>query len=1050
MLRRRVGIGLVGRDDELGDLLGALDRVRTGEPAAVVVVGEAGIGKTRLIEEFTAAAGRSGALVLTGRCVDTRPELPYLPFAELALQATAAGRLLEHEGVLGLLTAGPAAEAGGRPPSRVRMFSAVLAAVRELARETPVVLVIEDLHWADRSSLDLLTFLLSRLGPGPVLTVASHRSDDLERCHPLRRVLAELYRLPGVHRLELAPLTEEVILDLVRALAAPTEGGPPPEDAELDRIARRCDGNPFFAEELVTAATSTRTGTRASVRTGTWTGSRSVGPTGSLSEVLTARVERLADPTRLLLRAVAVVGRPAPAETLGALAELGGANLDDALQQALDHGVLITEEPPGTVTGAAWSTSVEWTTSAARTAAVEWTTSAGPAGAVGAVATESYGFRHALLRESVYGGLLPGLRARLHARCAALLERSRGSAAEVAFHALAAHDLPLALDASVRAARDAAHRGAFGEVLAHGERALDLWPRVPDAAAVTGTSAVGLTRLAAMGAGDSGEPERALALQEKAVELAEADGDPVVAAATRLRYGLRLLEFPGQAERAARQAGIALRLLAAGPPSADRAWSHALLARALHRLGRTEEASEQAASAVRDAQAAGAQAAFAPGTDPYGPECDALGAEADARITLAFAGLRRPGAAAVLADMRQHGGVSGHFGVELRAHYGLGLTRLLAGDPAGAVAEFVAGEERAERTGTTWSEYGLRLRTARAVALFRAGDWAGAGAALRPDHTPPSELIIRQLHATESVLVAARGEEVDGGGREPVPPHLALLAAQALAEAALWRGRPEEAADLVRRALDRDRGEDSAARRAEELPLCALGATAYGRLGDAGAVAALAARARARAEGAPSRGWSAWIEAEHRTALGETTAEQWAAVAEAFAAGDGSGGGGGGGRGGGDPYRRAQALWRRAEVLVRTRVAGAGRRAGHATRAQAGADLAQAARIARRLGAAPLLAAVEDLAGRIGVRSAGAAGRVAEAGNGPLTERERSVLALVAQGLTNREVGERLFISEKTVSVHLTRVMAKLGAGSRTEAVDAAHRQRLLGPPSQS
>ncbi|WP_030241361.1 helix-turn-helix transcriptional regulator [Streptomyces sp. NRRL S-350] len=1017
MLRRRAEVDLVGRDGELGDLLAALARARAGKSGAVVVSGEAGIGKTRLIAEFAAAATREGALVLTGRCVDTRSALPYLPFAEIVQQAVAAGRLPERDGALRLLADGPT-PGDDRSPGRVRMFSAVLAAVRHLARETPVVLVAEDLHWADRSSLDLLAFLLSRLGTGPVLTVTSHRSDDLGRGHPLRRVLAELYRLPHVHRLELAPLAQEKTLGLVRALvrataAAADQAEPPPDTAELEHIARRCDGNPFFAEELVAAGTGAHSGGP--------TGARS----GGLSEVLTARIEHLAEPARSLLRAAAVIGHPAPADTLGALAELDGADLDDALQQALDHGVLAPEPPRN----------------------------APPA----AVAVERFGFRHALLRESVYDSLLPGRRARLHTRCADLLEKLGGSAAEVAHHALAAHDFPLALDASVRAARDAAHRGAFSEVLAHSERALDLWPSVPDAAAVAGASAVGMTRLAAMGAGDSGEPERALALQRKAVELAEADGDPAVAAATRLRYGLRLLEFPGRAEQAARQAEIALRLLAAAPPSADRAWSHALLARALNRLGRPGEAAEQAASAVRDAVAAGSQAAFAPGTDPYGPECDALGAEADARITLAFAGLRRPGAAEVLAEMRQYGGVSGHFGVELRAHYGLGLARLLAGDPAGAVAEFAAGEERADRTGTTWSEYGLRLRTARAVALFRAGDWTGAAAALRADHPAPgSALIRRQLEAAGTVLAAARGEAVTDLDGRPVAPHLALLAAQARAEAALWRDRPENAADVVRRALDRDRdrGEDSAARRAEELPLYALGATAHGRLGDADAVAALAALARTRAGDAPARGWLAWIDAEHRTALGEATAEQWAGVAAAFAPAEG---------GCGDHYRRAQALWRRAEVLVRTRTPGADRRAGHALRAQAGADLEQAARIARRLGAAPLLAAVEDLAGRIGVRpsaptgaaggptasgasdtGAGGAGGVAD---GPLTGRERSVLALVAQGLTNREVGERLFISEKTVSVHLTRVMAKLGAGSRTEAVDAAHRRRLLGLP---
>src|SRR6266545_6574414 len=222
------GIPLVARSREMDRLRAAFDRAAGGTATAVLVAGDAGVGKTRLTEELVGMARERGALVLVGRCLDAgETGLPYLPFAEAlgqvrdhAADHPALAKLLPEVGLPAVTDTsrfgpGPMSGlpgvtygAGTRPEQDVgqlQLFDAVHSLLAELSQQTPVVLILEDLHWADGSTRGLLSFLLARLRMQRLLIVGTYRSDDLHRRHPLRSLVAELMRLPAVERLELSP-----------------------------------------------------------------------------------------------------------------------------------------------------------------------------------------------------------------------------------------------------------------------------------------------------------------------------------------------------------------------------------------------------------------------------------------------------------------------------------------------------------------------------------------------------------------------------------------------------------------------------------------------------------------------------------------------------------------------------------------------------------------------------------------------------------------------------------------------------------------------------
>ncbi len=541
---------LIGRDAELTEiasLLGvrsssASDGTGPAEPMHVVLSGDAGVGKTRLLVELRDLAVEEGWRVVAGHCLDFGDSaLPYLPFSEVLgrLQAElpevvqrvadahpSLGRLQPGRRVL-VATEGGATQSGrveGEMLDRADLFAAMHSLLEEAAAESPVLLVIEDCHWADQSTRDLLSFLFSRPFAAPVAIVASYRADDLHRRHPLRRQVAEWSRLGGVERLQLGPLGD----DQVRLLIASLSPGAIREK-ELSAIVRRAEGNAFFVEELVGAA----------AEPGSWV-------PDDLADVLLVRLDRLNEAARQVVRVASVAGRKVAHDLLVAASGLPAVELEEGLRQAVEMNLLV----PG---------------------------------------DGRYSFRHALLGEAVYDDLLPGERVRLHAQYAEALKEGmgRGTAAELARHARLAHDLDTALDASIRAGDEAMAVAGPDEAAHHYEQALELLAD-PGRRASTDVDLSKLAVHAADALTMSGQPIRAAALLAEQLDQLPA-GAPGAWRARMLSARANALMATEHDED---PAGIAHEALSLVPEDAPvlRAKVLATQARVLSGFGRYDEA----------------------------------------------------------------------------------------------------------------------------------------------------------------------------------------------------------------------------------------------------------------------------------------------------------------------------------------------------------------------------------------------------------------------------------------------------------------------------
>ncbi|WP_026361108.1 helix-turn-helix transcriptional regulator [Amycolatopsis nigrescens] len=999
------GIPLVARAEELRRLRAAFAEAERGEAGAVLLAGDAGVGKTRLLSELGAYAGELGALVLVGRCLDVREGgLPYLPFAEALGPLAGApdeqiagavhgrpalGRLLPQVG----FAPAPAAEHAGvtstehDPGRRLRteydlgqlqLFDAVLGVLTEIAEHRPVVLVVEDLHWADGSTRNLLSFLLSRLRAQRLLIVASYREEDVHRRHPLRALLAELVRLATVRRFELRPFGDAEARRFVEALA----DGPVTQEF-IDSIVERSEGNPFFAEELLASASDCQDL-----------------PAG-LAEVLLARLEKLSPDTRRALRIASVANGSVSHAVLTEVSGLGELELDEALREAVQHHVLVIEKG-------------------------------------------CYTFRHALLQEAVYGDLLPGERTRTHAVYAARLlaqPAGRGRDAQLAHHSLESRDLSTALAALLRAAKEAEKLGAPGSALRHIEHALEIWDAVPVAGRPDGVDELKLLGEASYFAGTSGEPERAVAYARSAVQQLDdsVDVDRAAKAWRRLAEALGAQEGPIEGPLAA--IGEAWDLVADAEPSAVRAWVLATRAMILRAAGRREDSFWSAQTAVADARAAGTGGAEASALVTLGTLADNAGDVGEARDRLRQAERKARDAGAL--------------NVELRAMYFLALSYDEQAELPEAIELYRRGIERAEESGLNWSSFGLEVRARHLGLRYVSGDWPERSAAGSSPGRGVSSAVAARMAAAWVAIVVGRGqfataEKIVVGLRPQwrTDVQIPISGGAAAIELAHWRG---DFAEGVRQA------HEAIGRLAEFEPLL-LGGLRLGALGIA-AASAQAAHARARGDaetaaaavrdgeallahvrdcaehgrprggtmGPEGRAWLARAEAAASGLSGAADAVAWAAAVAAFDYGA--------------VYEQAICRWHYAEAML----------AGDQPDQAAITDqLAEVHRVAERLCAAPLLDAVRDLAQRARLDLPGVAQAPRRDVLDPLTDRERAVLERVALGRTNRQVGAELYISEKTVSVHLSRVMAKLGAARRAEAVAIAYDRGLLSKPADA
>jgi DNA-binding CsgD family transcriptional regulator/tetratricopeptide (TPR) repeat protein len=549
-----VGLGaadglFVGRDDDAAGLARLLGLPGNGADGGglVLLSGDAGIGKTRLLTEVAASARSAGWRVLVGHCLgESGSTLPYLPFTEMLGRLDAgdpdlADRLLRaHPQLAGLVPGrrrGVQAVAdqhvsGG--PDRSEVVEALHAALELVATEGPLLVVVEDVHWADPSSRDLLTLLFTRGFAGRVAVVASYRSDDLHRRHPLRATLAHWSRLSGLGRVELAPLPDAAVDELVRGLAARPLG-----DAAVREVVDRAEGNAFFAEELVAATTM---------------GRHTVGE--DLSRLLLVRFDQLGTEGQHVVRMASAAGRHVSHRLLAAVAGLDDAQLDAGLREAVERHVLVPSESGG------------------------------------------YAFRHALLGETVYDDLLPGERVRAHERYtdAIAADPTLGRPAELARHAEAAGRRDTARAASIAAGDSAVGMAGPEEAYHHYERALAL---VPD------DEADQLVLKAAAAAVAAGRIAKGMELIEARLAHPVPETDPAVRAdlLAALATTARLTESSLDTLATAKE-GLALLGGVADQHPRTRARLLAALVQALADRGRDEEAlttSDEAITAAEDA-----------------------------------------------------------------------------------------------------------------------------------------------------------------------------------------------------------------------------------------------------------------------------------------------------------------------------------------------------------------------------------------------------------------------------------------------------------------
>ena len=1004
---------LVGRDEQIAALDAAFASVRQGGPSAVLLGGEAGAGKSRLVSEFGRTVAAAGARVLTGGCLELGTDgLPFAPFTAVLrdlvheMGADAVASMLPGRTTRGLARLLPELgepDTGGDPAeARARLFEEVLRALEYLTRHSPVVLVIEDAHWADRSSRDLLTFLIgNQRALSGLLIVVTFRSDELHRTHPLRPLLASLDRIAWVERIELPRLSRHDTGELVVRIL-----GRQPASDLADALYHRSEGNPLFVEALLCCD-----------------GELSPELPESLRDLLLDSVRRLPEDTQEVLRVASAGGGTTGHALLGTVTGLDDAALIRAVRPAVIANVLHARG-------------------------------------------DGYAFRHELIREAVHEDLLPGEHGRLHSRFAEAIDADPtrvppGRAAiEMAHHWHSAHDSAWALIAAWQAAAQAGRAVAAAERLSLLARVLELWDQVPDAAERIGADHTQVLEEAIAAAHDAGEFERGIALASSALRELEPATEPVrvaellgnrghfkmklgrkdyaqdlqealeyvpadVSPATRVDILLALAHCPPKVtnERSYAEEALALALQA-GDEAKE---AHALLTLAMFNAEPGQQAPTDSGPLDLIAQARGM-------AERSGADEVLLNAAVNESHLLEGAGEHERAAVAarratVSADPQLLSRTSGSV---LAINQAEPLYALGRWDEA---LKITSGAKDLYLSPGPMHRALLQIITG-SIALAR-GDLAAAGRAAlaardalgsaryEDQHQLPLarlEILLALGNDGPAAALAAASRimdrfELSGSSPRYAWPVVAAGASAVLAAAGLAgvagvahdeRLRDEATALAERlRTVAEKLGTFGPAQRACQLTFAAADAHA-GRL--------LAAFPGISLSGHSSAAHGAGADSAALLAAWDAAAAAWAALSE--------------------PYPLAQALMPAAETAL-----ACGDREGAAER------LRRTARLAAGLGAQPLGEQIAILARRARIvlalpddtPEAPAPDSGSDAGDLGLTRRELEVLQLVASGRSNREIAAELFISPKTASVHVSNILGKLGTATRGEAAAKAH-----------
>ncbi|HET6167823.1 MAG TPA: AAA family ATPase [Marmoricola sp.] len=946
---------MVGREAPMGALRDAYAAAREHDGQVAVIGGEAGAGKTRLVTEFLEQT--PSATQLVGGCLELgQAVMPLAPMAAILRQLARdlgeerAEDLIGPE-LRGFLPGQPHVAPDLHWTGQAGMFESFRAVLESLAATGPVVLVIEDLHWADRSTLDLITWLARNLTGSRVLFVGTYRSDEMRRSHPLRPVLAELSRLPNVQRVDVPPLTGLEVAELLTAI----RGGPVPADIAR-QVADRSEGNPFFVEELYAA-------------------SGEDGVPLTLRDILSARIDSLPDPAKEVLRIAAAAGRRVDHRLLEVVATLEPDELDAGLRAAVDAQALVQDGG-------------------------------------------GFRFRHALLQEAVHDQTLPGARTRLHqAFAAALLEEPELAAAgadsvdsELAHHALAAYDVDLAFHSLVRAGEKARALFAFTEAQRHFEGAAELRDRISPEAAADAPARWELLRAAAQSSRFGNEQTVGVGHLRRAIEMLDPVADRIAVGGLHAELSENLW-MSGRGDDAVAASDTSTEMLD-GERTREAAEALGWRSRLLMLLGRFDEAVPPGRLGVEIARELQAPVELSRALNSLGTSLGCLGQTEEGFVLLREA--------ITVAEAAGAGGdvVRGYINL-------ISVMKVMNNDCTAAAEVGRKGMAYAARHHvrggmTDW------LRMELADVYLRLGQLEAADQVLADVHTGWIVGVNGQFfHTLSAWLDVVRGrldeaaeharlaDELAPSIRDPqaIGPKYGVRMLLALA-------REEADAKEAREALDVLEPFVADTSASNGIVLVTRMAARAGTADGLDVVERTRELFAGRRDGvnevlgANLDGWLGLLDAEVATLRDEPDADAWRAARDGLV----------------ERENVEQALYasgRLADALAR-----AGQQAGAAD------ELTTAHRQAREIGATTHVADLEQIARRHRVRLAGAAASPRSLGG--LTARETEVLALLAEGRTNREIGETLYITEKTASVHVSNILAKLGVSNRGEAAAVA------------
>jgi DNA-binding CsgD family transcriptional regulator len=990
----------VGRAAELAALDEALEAAAQGQTRTVLIGGDAGVGKTRFLETWNDRARESGARVVTGACLDLGESGPaYVAvvqaFRDLlgSLDPVAVDQLLGSDRstlarvIPELLDeAGPIDDAQrSMPIAQTRLFNRLAHLLEGASTGAPLVIELEDVHWADPSTRSFLVFLVANVRNARLLIIPTFRAEEAGRAHPLTALLRQLDRDPQARRIDLQPFDIDELRGQLRGIL-----GESPTNKLLAAIHARSEGNPLFAEELIAS------------------GDPVADLPSSIGAALLSRTAGLSAAAQGVLRVASVAGRTVSYDVLESATALPDEQLGDALREAVGVNILEPEH-----------------------------------------AGERYRFRHALLQETIYRETLPGERRRLHGAVAgALGPQGSGQpldpeiAPQLAHHWFMANDLKRALKASVVAGDSATGLSAHAEAVHHYERVLDLWERAP--LADVGLSRATILRKVGRSAFFIGLPAKTIAYGERALSDLDEVDDPSLRVA--VLDDLRLAAEHLGHEQATAEYERRLADIDAEPlPPRDRMKVLGSRVMVLRRQGDRAGAAVVCANMVKLAE-----------------RLDDPESEVDAHLATAWALIDARDFEGVIREARRGlelAATVGNAEAEVEGHELLYEASSRAGRLEEAISEARLARSLADRLGLYQWE-GNWAALAEASALFelgRLGESLQVTEAALLDPSADRSLMLLHLQAARTLIVfgslSAAQEHLNAAevrdlapDEEPSRGYAAIVSAElaevqgrlddvrrvvrsvapGLADAPPFSESSDNAWALIALGLDAEavRAEQGTAA-ADTAAIEAARSTAKTLLGHVDEI-----RRQRDATGIPypssHGGYEALIAGHLARIENRDDPALWMAAAAEF------------------PSSSVEALtarYRQAEAMLATK----------GPRDEVTSVMAEAHAKANEIGARPLADRFEALArrARIHLRTAPAPVPVAGVEPAPndadapgsaalrkrgLSHREIEVLTLVAAGFSNHEIGTRLFISDKTASVHVSHILNKLDVASRTEA----------------